>query len=150
MKKPYTFTVKNTTSQNTFTLNSNGCWTYDFPQGYEGIDSFVFIVCDNSNPVICDTAVHYIVVTVPKDVTIYNAVSPNNDGKNDYFTIQDIAFTSQHKLLIFNRWGDIIYTVDNYKNDWGEGNPDGVYFYKFEYTIKGKSMVKTGYIYLND
>jgi gliding motility-associated-like protein len=150
MKKPYSFSVHNTTSQNTFTLNSNGCWTYNFPQGYEGIDSFVFIVCDNSNPVLCDTALHYIVVTIPKDVTIYNAVSPNNDRKNDHFTIQDIGYTSQNKLLIFNRWGDIIYTVDNYKNDWGEGHPDGVYFYKFEYVINGKSLLKTGYIYLNN
>ena len=35
-----------------------------------------------------------------------------------------------NELLIFNRWGEKVYEVDNYENNWdGGGHRDGTYFY---------------------
>jgi hypothetical protein len=36
-------------------------------------------------------------------------------------------------IIIYNRWGQSVYTTNNYENDWkGEGQSSGVYFYKIE------------------
>jgi uncharacterized repeat protein (TIGR01451 family)/gliding motility-associated-like protein len=68
--------------------------------------------------------------------------SPNGDGINDKFVIQGIKDDEKVELIIFNRWGGVVYASDDYKNDWagaanqgvkvvgdGQGLPDGTYFY---------------------
>jgi gliding motility-associated-like protein len=70
---------------------------------------------------------------------VYNAVSPNNDGLNDFFFISGLRniFIDFH-LEIFNRWGRLIWTGNNNKPDWdgkaenAVGNddaPGGTYYY---------------------
>ena len=51
---------------------------------------------------------------------IYNTLTPNNDGKNEIFMLPEVGFD----LLIFDRWGKIIYQNDDYQNDW---KPDDVH-----------------------
>jgi gliding motility-associated-like protein len=72
------------------------------------------------------------------DLFIPSVITPNNDGKNDFFEISEII--GQIELIIFNQWGNEEYTNDNYVNDWdgrnnkGEKLPNDTYFYvmKFE------------------
>lgn len=91
------------------------------------------------------------------DVSIANLVSPNGDGINDVFHIDGIeAF--KNELTIFNRWGSIVYKVDNYKNTWdGIANvsnvikrhkkvPSGTYYYILK--VKGASKPSTGWLYI--
>jgi len=49
-------------------------------------------------------------------------------------------------LVIFNRFGRIVYESDNYKNNWNGGNlPDGTYFYVLKCQgYKNKNMVYKG------
>ncbi|WP_244954747.1 T9SS type B sorting domain-containing protein [Winogradskyella helgolandensis] len=66
--------------------------------------------------------------------------SPNGDTKNDWFNIQDLydIFT-EHKLQIYNRYGDLIFVGDNEKpwdgtinrglNNIGGLSPVGTYYY---------------------
>jgi gliding motility-associated-like protein len=72
--------------------------------------------------------------------------SPNGDGHNDTYVIQNIEEYPINKIFIFNRWGEIVYTSEPYRNDWdgtmnieadlfGNVLPDGMYFYRFEYLI---------------
>ena len=69
-------------------------------------------------------------VLVVKDVVVPNAFSPNGDGINDVFKIANLNLFENSKLLIFNRWGNELYSSDNYKNDWdGDDAPAGTYFY---------------------
>ncbi|MEJ0033140.1 MAG: gliding motility-associated C-terminal domain-containing protein [Bacteroidota bacterium] len=44
------------------------------------------------------------------DVFIYNAVSPNNDGKNDVFFLANVTqeSTKNNRVRIYNRWGDLV------------------------------------------
>jgi gliding motility-associated-like protein len=59
-----------------------------------------------------------------------NVMTPNGDGKNDFFLISGIDMHPNSKLIIFNRWGRKVFESNNYQNDWdGDNNPDGVYFY---------------------
>jgi len=60
-----------------------------------------------------------------------NVITPNEDGINDYFTIQDGELFTQIELTILNRWGNVVYYNNDYKNDFGGrlDVSDGVYFY---------------------
>jgi gliding motility-associated-like protein len=66
------------------------------------------------------------------EVTIPNIITPNNDGKNDVFTINNIEQYPGNTVQIFNRWGKEVYSADGYNNAdkkfVGTDCPDGVYF----------------------
>lgn len=63
-----------------------------------------------------------------------NVITPNGDGVNDLFTI-DFEFD---QLLIFNRWGEVVFESSSNTISWDgndtNGNPvaEGVYFYVIE------------------
>jgi gliding motility-associated-like protein len=60
-----------------------------------------------------------------------NVITPNEDGINDYFIIQEGELFTQIELTILNRWGNVVYYTNDYKNDFGGklDVSDGVYFY---------------------
>ncbi len=108
-------------------------------------------VCNGAG---CDTAILSIFVTCKEDLKfeIFNAVSPNDDGINDYFTIQGIDKYPQNTLQIFNRWGALVYDTKGYKNNWnGDWNgyilPDGTYFYVLN--LGDGSSAISGYLQLH-
>ncbi|MBX2903476.1 MAG: tandem-95 repeat protein [Chitinophagales bacterium] len=61
-----TTTPLQTVSHGTVSLNSNGTFTYVPDANFYGVDSFVYRVCDNGTPSLCDTATAYITI-VPKN-----------------------------------------------------------------------------------
>jgi gliding motility-associated-like protein len=46
----------------------------------------------------------------------YTAFSPNNDGVNDVWIIDGIEGVYNNQVVLYNRWGDVIRTFDNYDN----------------------------------
>ena len=54
-----------------------------------------------------------------------NIITPNGDGKNDTFKIG----IPNSLIEIVNPWGKLIYSSDNYPDDWGNGVTNGTYFY---------------------
>lgn len=70
-------------------------------------------------------------LTVTKEVTadpafiLSNVITPNGDGKNDFFIVP----VSQSSLEVYNRWGKMVYKSVDYKNDWGKGIANGTYYY---------------------
>lgn len=52
----------------------------------------------------------------PCKVKIYNGVTLNGDGNNDVFTIDNITEFPNNHLLIYNRWGQLIYDENGYDN----------------------------------
>jgi gliding motility-associated-like protein len=75
--------------------------------------------------------------TTPESVTVKtcelvipNVITPNGDSKNDVFKIIGLDVYPQSELVIFNRWGKLVYKNSDYLNDWNGGDsPDGVYYY---------------------
>ncbi|MDR6764550.1 gliding motility-associated-like protein [Flavobacterium sp. 2755] len=55
------------------------------------------------------------VVPEDKDETKYG-FSPNGDGINDYWQIDDITNYPNNQVLIYNRWGDLVFQTENYDN----------------------------------
>ncbi len=82
------------------------------------------------------------------ELTIPNVFTPNGDGVNDLFVIRGIELFPQHRLVIFNRWGNEIYRSDNYRNDWnGGGISEGTYYYVLEVkTQNGRWQTFKGFI----
>ncbi|MDX2195649.1 MAG: gliding motility-associated C-terminal domain-containing protein [Cytophagales bacterium] len=69
----------------------------------------------------CDSVYSDKIVTI-SDIRIPKGFSPNNDDKNPYFEISGIEEYPNSKLEVYNRWGKIVYSSDNYKNNWdGKG-----------------------------
>jgi OOP family OmpA-OmpF porin len=64
---------------------------------------------------------------------IPNVFTPNNDDINDYFKVKICDFK---KMLIYNRWGQLIYKTENSywdgNNLLGEMCSDGTYYYLIE------------------
>ncbi|MGG5486705.1 gliding motility-associated C-terminal domain-containing protein [Gaetbulibacter sp. PBL-D1] len=90
---------------------------------------------------------------------IPDGFSPNNDGPNDWFNIQGLYdIFENHKLLIYNRYGTLIFEGDNSKpwdgqanrgiNNLGKILPVGTYYYVLHLNDPNyKSMA--GWVYLN-
>ncbi|WP_192499802.1 gliding motility-associated C-terminal domain-containing protein, partial [Flavobacterium sp. PL002] len=104
-------------------------------------------------------------------IKVHNAFTPNGDGINDIFVIDNIDDTScypENTVEIYNRWGVLVYEVKNYNNQnnafigishgrttisQSVGLPVGTYFYILNYlSIDGSGKVQTnkkdGYLYL--
>ncbi len=96
------------------------------------------------------------------DITIYNGVSANNDGMNDYFQIFCLEYFPDNHVQIFNRSGMLVFEMDGYdmydetKRFNGIANrgvsmgsqelPIGTYFYVVD--KRDGSKPKVGYLEL--
>lgn len=84
------------------------------------------------------------------DLFIPSVITPDGDGKNDFFKISENI--GKVEIIIFNRWGNEEYANGNYLNDWDGRNNKGLempadtYFYilKLENAIvkKGSVLIK--------
>ncbi|MEK6509844.1 MULTISPECIES: gliding motility-associated C-terminal domain-containing protein [Myroides] len=100
-----------------------------------------------------------------KDIVVYNLVTPNADGKNDYFIIENINRFPNNTVEIYNRWGVKVFDTKSYDSagnvfrGYSDGRitinkneklPSGTYFYVIEYDFKGTRIKKTGYLHLEN
>lgn len=72
---------------------------------------------------------------------IPNVITPNNDGYNDYWTIENLHLYPSHEILIYNRFGKEIYRSRNYEQNWdGNGLSNGVYYYQVHTARNNQSL----------
>jgi len=67
-----------------------------------------------------------------------NSFTPDKDDKNDTWNWTGDCTPDPYKLMIFNRWGELIFSTDDSRKEWdgtygGVPSPIGVYVYKAEY-----------------
>jgi gliding motility-associated-like protein len=102
------------------------------------------------------------IATVPEvsndqSITVYNAISPNGDGLNDFLIIENIQHYPGNVVSIYNRWGDKVFEMKNYDNQQkvfrGKSNingerdlPAATYFYAIDKNDGSKKI--TGYLSL--
>jgi len=121
-------------------ITPDGIVTYTSDRYYRGLDSLVYEVCDTGIPSGCSQAtVIYTIGDLP--LRIYEGVSPNGDGVNDYWRMDGIDYYPDNVVKVFDRYNNLVYEMTGYNNEdrvWrGEANrglfrgklPDGVYFY---------------------
>jgi gliding motility-associated-like protein len=124
-------------------------WTYTRRDAQTcGIDSFQYQITNIGG---IDSA--WVVVDIEcLPFSISGGISPNGDGLNDKFIINNLQDYPNHQIFIYNRWGNLIFRAKNYQNDWagtfnGQDLPDGVYYYIIELN-DAISQVFNGYVIL--
>lgn len=94
------------------------------------------VCCTDSMAVMCrpmmkcgdDNCCHFSGLIIP------NGITPNSDGVNDSWVIQNSNICKNISIRIYNRWGNVVYKDDSYSNDWAGTNqnggllPQGTYF----------------------
>jgi uncharacterized repeat protein (TIGR01451 family)/gliding motility-associated-like protein len=110
----------------------------------------------------------------PGDFEIFNGITPDEDGLNDFFNVFGIQNYGANNMKIYNRWGVLVFETNNYGGTDGQTNvfrgrsegratvreekdlPTGTYFYILTFTddsnIPGSNPGKenyTGYLYIN-
>jgi len=75
-------------------------------------------------------------IEVAEDLLIYNVFSPNGDGVNDYFEIENAERFPEMLVEVYSRWGDQFFSTVGYDDGsrWdgtarGKDAPVGTYFY---------------------
>jgi len=90
-----------------------------------------------------------IVVEVLPPVKIPNGFTPNGDGTNDTWEIENSAAYADCEVNIFNRWGNKVFSSKGYDKDWGgqfnnEALPAATYYYVIklhpELPVRGGSI----------
>lgn len=87
-----------------------------------------------------------------EDCVIPQGISPNNDGLNDKF---DLSCFNVTKLEIFNRNGTLVYSKENYTDEWfgqtnkGDNLPVGTYFYAMIYEEEGVLKKHSAWVYIS-
>lgn len=108
-------------------------------------------------------------VVLPGDLVVYNAITPNGNGLNDFLHIKGIDRFPNNTVRIFNRWGTKVFETrgynetDNVFRGFSDGNltisrnkflPAGTYFYVLEYEYQNGTETnifrKAGYLYINE
>jgi len=79
-------------------------------------------------------AIDYVTVTVLEGISIPNTFTPNGDGVNDKWDIQDLKDYQNCVVRIFDRYGAEVYNSKGYYNAWdgtikGQRLPVGTYYY---------------------
>lgn len=120
-----------------------------------GIGTYKVVVTDMNGCV--DTMAFKLIG--PFSLTVPSGISPNGDGMNDVLVIKDLVKYPDNEIVIFNRWGDLVFRAKPYKNNWDGKNhssnqflsdelPDGIYFYHIKLfgakqpTVKGTIVLK--------
>ena len=92
------------------------------------------------------------------ELNVPEGFSPNGDGVNDNYVVRGLQIFPDNKFTVFNRWGNLVFKAEPYRNDWdgtssfglnlgGDKLPTGVYYYILDLGDGSKPL--KGYIYLN-
>ncbi len=73
-------------------------------------------------------------IAIVEDYFIPNAFTPNGDGLNDVFKIENIGYQGIGAFQVFNRWGELVFEGYEAGAQWdgtcnGRDAPAGTYFY---------------------
>ena len=94
------------------------------------------LIRTTNEPEICDV----------RSIFLPNAFSPNGDGQNDVLYLRGPSCITQMRLLIYDRWGELVFTTTNLTAGWngmfrGKEMDTGVFFYYLTVDLPGEQSV---------
>jgi gliding motility-associated-like protein len=122
-----------------------------------GQNSNVLTICADQVPAACNSDLFYVtgtasnvcgsssatfsVVTNRCTISIPNVITPDGDSHNNNFVISGLDFYRNVKFNVYDRWGNIVYTSEDYRNDWAPADEiaDGTYYYTLKLPAGEKS-----------
>ena len=143
----------------TVVVNLDGSIEYRPNTGFEGIDTFVYEICNTDG---CASAT--VTIDVLNKIVPYNGMSVDGDGKNDHFHIGGIERYPNNVVRIYNRWGVKVFETEGYDNvtrvfrgisngrvtiEQAEKLAQGTYYYVIEYYDSNNNKESlVGWLYL--
>lgn len=153
---PVTVRILNKPQLGTAFFDSQQQLNYRPSADAKGIDSLSYEICLSQCLSMCDTAWVFFDNGILDDPCflsgdtsnlLTNGLTPNGDGINDYLVFRAVSIEecqinyARGEIIIYNRWGDIVYEASPYNNDWngvnrkGEALPPGVYYFVLRITL---------------
>lgn len=91
----------------------------------------------------CEKQLSVPVIVACDSLVVPSGFSPNSDGINDGYVIDDINRYPGNRIWIFNRSGNLMFHATDYQNDWdGSGRANGI--------MKGNEAPEGTYFYILD
>ena len=117
-------------------------------------DFTVTLIASNEN---CEDTMQLLIEVIPTGppiIFVPNVFSPNQDGTNELFIVETENIASI-ELIILNRWGNIMTTIESIDIGWdgkssnGNDAKEGVYFYKYNALgFNGQELTGHGFLTL--
>ncbi|MBK7872256.1 MAG: gliding motility-associated C-terminal domain-containing protein [Saprospiraceae bacterium] len=136
-------------------VTTGGRVAYSVKPGVFGQDEFAYTICSSNCPTFCDSA--FVQIFIEEDPNFEapprtNAITPNGDGVNEQLVFDELLFNPEqypdNELIIFNRWGDIVFQAKPYNNQWdgtnemGQNLPEGTYYYILRLNISEGIIIR--------
>ena len=85
----------------------------------------------------CGIATENVFVRVFNKINVPNAFSPNGDGINDVWNINELSSYPESETNVFNRYGQLVFHSMGYSKPWdgrynGQSLPVGTYYYTID------------------
>ncbi len=97
----------------------------------------------------CISTADVTITVLPPSIGVPNAFTPNGDGTNDTWDIKHIDFYPNCTVMVFNRWGQNVYSSIGYGIPWdgtyrGARLPTATYYYIIN--LKNGLKALSGYV----
>jgi gliding motility-associated-like protein len=84
-------------------------------------------------------------IDIREELMVPNAFSPNGDGLNDVFRLENFGYQDRNRFVIFNRWGQKIFQTQDISQGWDgtqNGKPveTGTYYYDIRLEMRDGSI----------
>jgi gliding motility-associated-like protein len=143
------------------TAQGAGVFTWDWTPGTNLNDSTIsnplatpvvtttYVVTGTDNNGCTDKDSLIVTVNADFNLGVSNILTPNGDGYNDTWIIQNIENYLGTKVMVVNRDGQTVFSSDSYDNTWagtfqGKTMPDGTYYYVIQ--MEGSDKLYKGAI----
>ena len=117
-------------------LEAGKRFRYTAAEGFRGTVQFQYVVCSPASAcnLPCDTAL--VTIDIQNLPLVPEGIVVDDPGPNGRLTIKGISGFSRVEISIFDRWGDLVFQENNYRNDdpWlgyfsGKPLPQAAYYY---------------------
>lgn len=107
-------------------------------------DGYYYLTITDANN--CVSTVSIDLIEAEYCLIIFNTFTPNGDGVNETWYIENIEQFPYSTVWVYNRNGNLVFSAENYQNDWdGTYNknslPEATYYYIIDQGI-GKDLLK--------
>lgn len=103
---------------------------------------YMLMVADENN---CIRVEPIVVQVACESLEFYEVITPNGDGINDNWAIEGLNDFPQNELMIYDRWGRVVYDTKAYNSDWqgtrndGSQLPFGAYYFVLKLNDPGNA-----------
>ena len=150
-KKPFTGVL---------TELNKGIFQYNFNPNDIGNAYFSYKICSDACKDSCSTANASITIkrkfNTDSGSQLPIIITPNGDGLNDNWTIDEIDKYPKNELFIYSRWGSLVWHGKLDQSGWGGNNqkgerlPDGTYYYVIQLDIAGGKTIFGDILVISD